>query len=147
GDDGRWLDMCAGPGGKAALLGALARQRDAHLVANELHEHRARLVRQTVARRGDSVAVTVGDATTPAWEPASCRRVPRDAPCPRRGALRRRAEARWRRTPEDLATLQQLQARLLDVAIASVRPGGVVGYVTCSPVLAETVEVVDAALA
>lgn len=147
GADARWLDMCAGPGGKAALLGALARQCDAHLVANELQEHRAALVRKTVARLGDAVTVTVGDATTPAWEPASFDRVLLDAPCTGLGALRRRAEARWRRTPEDLATLQQLQARLLDVAIASVRPGGVVGYVTCSPVLAETVEVVDAALA
>jgi hypothetical protein len=49
GPDARWLDLCAGPGGKAALLGAIAAQRDASLVANEVQPHRAELVRQAVA--------------------------------------------------------------------------------------------------
>lgn len=147
GPDDRWLDMCAGPGGKAALLGALAAGRGAHLVANELQEHRATLVRRAVRRLEGSVTVQTGDATAPAWGSGTFDRVLLDAPCTGLGALRRRAEARWRRTPEDLATLVDLQRRLLGVAAASVRPGGVVGYVTCSPVLAETREIVDAALA
>ena len=49
GEDGRWLDLCAGPGGKAALLGALAQRRGAELVANESAPHRAELVRRTLA--------------------------------------------------------------------------------------------------
>jgi 16S rRNA (cytosine967-C5)-methyltransferase len=61
--------------------------------------------------------------------------------------LRRRPEARWRRTPEDVETLRPLQERLLDSAITSVRPGGVVAYVTCSPHRVETRSVVEAVLA
>lgn len=147
GRDERWLDMCAGPGGKAALLGALARRRGAHLLANELQAHRATLVRRTVRALGDAVTVQTGDATAPSWEQAAYDRVLLDAPCTGLGALRRRAEARWRRTPDDLADLTRLQRRLLEVAADSVRPGGIVAYVTCSPVVAETTEVVEAVLA
>lgn len=147
GGDTRWLDMCAGPGGKAALLGALARERGATLLANELQEHRSTLVRSAVTRLEDVVEVVTGDATAPAWQPAAFDRVLLDAPCTGMGALRRRPEARWRRTPEDLATLTTLQARLLDVAVGSVRPGGVVGYVTCSPLVAETSDIVSGLLA
>lgn len=147
GDDLRWLDMCAGPGGKAALLGALARERGATVLANELQEHRTALVRSAVARLDDAVEVVTGDATAPAWQAGSFDRVLLDAPCTGMGALRRRPEARWRRTPEDLAALTALQTRLLDVAVDSVRPGGVVGYVTCSPVVAETSDAVTALLA
>jgi len=146
GRDEAWLDLCAGPGGKAALLGALARQRGARLVANELQEHRADLVRSAVRPLGDVVTVVCGDGTRPTWEAGTFDRVLLDAPCTGLGALRRRAEARWRRTPDDLADLVRLQERLLDVALDSVRPGGVVAYVTCSPVLAETADVVAGAV-
>ncbi|ADG74753.1 Fmu (Sun) domain protein [Cellulomonas flavigena DSM 20109] len=141
GRDERWLDMCAGPGGKAALLGALAAQRGARLVANEVQPHRARLVRQALrAVPGEAVEeVRTGDARTVGeLEPGAYDRVLLDAPCTGLGALRRRPESRWRRTPADLATLAALQRELLASAVAAVRPGGVVGYVTCSPHLAET---------
>jgi len=87
-----------------------------------------------------------GDGTRPPWALAAFDRVLVDAPCSGLGALRRRPESRWRRTPEDLADLVPLQKLLLDRALDSVRPGGVVGYATCSPVLAETAAVVSAAL-
>jgi len=141
GPDARWLDLCAGPGGKAALLGALAAQRGARLVANEVQPHRTRLVEQALrAVPGDAVEeVRTSDGrTTGALEPAAYDRVLLDAPCTGLGALRRRPESRWRRTPADLATLSALQRELLASAVAAVRPGGVVGYVTCSPHLAET---------
>jgi len=138
GSDDRWLDMCAGPGGKAALLVGLARARGATVVANDRHEHRAELVRQALAPYGGGYEVVVGDGTRPPWEKASFDRVLVDAPCTGLGALRRRPEARWRRTPADLAALAPLQRDLLRAALDSVRPGGVVAYVTCSPHLAET---------
>lgn len=144
----RWLDMCAGPGGKAALLGALATEAGAFLLANERAPHRADLV--GTALRGvapDRAAVIVGDGTRPAWLPGSFDRVLVDAPCSGLGALRRRPESRWRRQPGDIAELVPLQRALLERAIDSARPGGVIGYATCSPVLAETVEVVQATLA
>jgi 16S rRNA (cytosine967-C5)-methyltransferase len=145
GRDEVWLDLAAGPGGKAGLLAGLAAQRGALLVANEVAPHRAKLVGRALADSPNAVAV-VGDGLQPAWRDGSFDRVLLDAPCSGLGALRRRPEARWRRRPEDLAGLGPLQRRLLDTAIASTRSGGVVGYVTCSPHLAETRAVVSDAL-
>ncbi|MFF2266821.1 RsmB/NOP family class I SAM-dependent RNA methyltransferase [Cellulosimicrobium cellulans] len=145
GPDARWLDLCAGPGGKAALLAALAAERGARLVANEVQPHRARLVEKALAAvPADAVeAVRTGDGRVVGQdEPGAYDRVLLDAPCTGLGALRRRPESRWRRTPADLATLTGLQRELLDSALDAVRPGGVVGYVTCSPHLAETQVVV-----
>lgn len=145
GRDECWLDLCAGPGGKAALWGALARRRGATVVANEVQRHRAELVRQGV-RALDNVEVTVHDGRHGPWEPGSFDRVLVDAPCTGLGALRRRPESRWRRTPSDLADLTRLQGDLLGRALELVRPGGVVAYATCSPVVAETRGVVDDAV-
>jgi len=125
GPDERWLDLCAGPGGKAALLAALGRQRGARVVANELAHHRAVLVSRAV-RLLPGAAVMVGDGRRPAWAYEAFDRVLVDAPCTGLGALRRRPEARWRRRPEDLPGLVALQRHLLTSAIDSVRPGGVV---------------------
>lgn len=146
GRDERWLDMCAGPGGKASLLGALAAERGAFLLANERAPHRAELVARAM-RNLPNAAVMAGDGTRPAWPTDAFDRVLVDAPCSGLGALRRRPESRWRRQPSDIADLVPLQKALLKSALASVRPGGVVAYATCSPVLAETVEVVESVLA
>lgn len=143
GPDERWLDMCAGPGGKAALLAGMATARGAGLLAAEKHEHRARLVE--AALRGDpgQHEVLVADATTPPWPDDDFDRVMLDAPCTGLGALRRRPEARWRRSPDDVGELRSTQVALLRSAIRSVRPGGLVAYVTCSPHPSETLSVVD----
>ena len=143
GRDDRWLDLCAGPGGKAALLGAIAAQRGATVVANELQEHRAELVRQSV-RLLPNVDVVSFDGREGPWQAGSFDRVLVDAPCTGLGALRRRPESRWRRTPADLEQLVPLQKALALRALEVVRPGGVVTYATCSPHLAETDEVVSA---
>ncbi|MET8052541.1 transcription antitermination factor NusB [Streptosporangium sp. NPDC005286] len=158
GADSRWLDLCAGPGGKAGLLDAIATHGDeaglaagagpaafpggARLLAAELQYHRARLVWQTTRQ----AAVITANGTVPAWRPGVFDRVMLDAPCTGLGALRRRPEARWRRDPRSLPELGRLQRDLLASAIEAVRPGGVVGYVTCSPHLAETDVVVGDAL-
>lgn len=147
GIDRRWLDMCAGPGGKAALLGALAAQSGARVLAGERQPHRAALVRQACrALPAGTVATVVADATAPAWPAGSFDRVLLDAPCSGLGALRRRPEARWRRGAEDIPELVELQRLLLTAALEAVRPGGVVLYATCSPVVAETAGVVAAVL-
>ncbi|MDP9777629.1 16S rRNA (cytosine967-C5)-methyltransferase [Nakamurella flavida] len=142
GPDVRWLDLAAGPGGKAALLGGLAAQRGARLDAVEPAAHRAKLVRQATA--GLPVDVHVADGRDPGLA-GGYDRVLLDAPCTGLGALRRRPEARWRRQQGDVAPLVTLQRELLASAARLVRPGGVVGYVTCSPHLAETAGVVDRA--
>jgi 16S rRNA (cytosine967-C5)-methyltransferase len=146
GPDERWLDLCAGPGGKAALLAALAAQRGARLVANEPQPHRADLVRRALAGADGVAEVTVADGTTPPWPAGSFDRVLVDAPCSGLGALRRRPEARWRRSPDDLRALVALQRALVDSALDLVRPGGVVLYATCTPVLAETRDVLGSVL-
>ncbi len=146
GPDTRWLDLCAGPGGKASLLAALAAQRGATLVANEVAPHRANLVRKALrAVPGGAVErVRTGDGRDLGQqEPGAYDRVLVDAPCTGLGALRRRPESRWRRTPADLTALTGLQRELLGSALDAVRIGGVVAYVTCSPHLAETRVVVD----
>ena len=143
----QWLDLCAGPGGKSALLAAIAGQNDAHLTAVELHDHRAELVRQATAPSQEFVTVRTQDGREVGEEePEKYDRVLVDAPCTGMGALRRRPEARWRRTPNDLANLTPLQRELLDSALAAVKPGGIVAYATCSPHLAETIVVVEDAL-
>ena len=146
----RWLDLCAGPGGKAGLLAALSLRRSATVFANEVSEHRTRLVEQAVDAAidaGAEVYVGTGDGRTiGAEEPGGFDRVLVDAPCTGLGALRRRPEARWRRTPSDVSALTGLQAELLDSAVGATRPGGVVAYATCSPHLAETRQVVEQAL-
>ena len=149
GRDERWLDLCAGPGGKAALLAAVAGERGARIVANELQPHRTQLVEQALrAVPADAVEdVRTGDGRAlGALEPASFDRVMVDAPCTGLGALRRRPEARWRRSPADLPALGALQRELLVSAVRAVRVGGVVAYVTCSPHLVETQLVVKDAL-
>ncbi|HEX5524295.1 MAG TPA: rRNA small subunit methyltransferase B, partial [Pedococcus sp.] len=136
--------------GKAGLLAALALRASADLTANEVSPHRADLVRQTLrpaadraAEQGRTLEVRTGDGRTVGEdEPGRYQRVLVDAPCTGLGALRRRPEARWRRTPADLADLGRLQRDLLASAIDATAPGGVVAYATCSPHLAETLFVV-----
>jgi len=143
-----WLDMCAGPGGKSRLLAGLSATGGGRLIAAELHPHRAELVRQAIARASDAAPVKpedqvlVADGRAAAWQDAVFDRVLLDVPCSGLGALRRRPEARWRKQATDIPALAELQRALLRSAIAAVRPGGVVAYVTCSPVPAETSDVV-----
>ena len=129
-----WLDLCAGPGGKAALLSSIARQRNIKFTANEVSAARAELVIQVV--HGDRVLVL--DGRTIGSLPEKFDAILIDAPCTGLGALRRRPEVRWRRTLQDLRALTQLQRELVDSAIEALKPGGVLGYATCSPHLAET---------
>ena len=138
-DSGRWLDLAAGPGGKAVLLGALAEIEQATLTGVEISEHRADLVRG--ATKDLPVTVHTADGRDPGLEPGFDR-VLLDAPCSGLGALRRRPEARWRKTAADIPGLVTLQRELLESALRLVRPGGVVLYATCSPHLSETVSVI-----
>ncbi|MCS3428559.1 transcription antitermination factor NusB [Leucobacter aridicollis] len=152
----RWLDLCAGPGGKTAILGAEAVVEGATVRANEVSDHRAELVRNSVdgvlAVAPDTVTVVSHDGREE--EAFGCGReghelydrILVDAPCSGLGALRRRPEARWRKQPSDLPELTALQSELIDAAVAHLKPGGVLAYVTCSPHLAETRVGVERAL-
>jgi 16S rRNA (cytosine967-C5)-methyltransferase len=129
-------------------------------VASDVRPHRARRVLEALRRAGraelapaaiqpvtgvtHSDAVVAADGRHVPWPPGTFDRVLADVPCSGLGSLRRRPEARWRKTPEDVKELAVLQRELLEAAIDSARPGGVIAYVTCTPHLAETREVVTA---
>lgn len=141
-----WLDLCAGPGGKTAVLGAEALIGGATVRANEVSDHRAELVRRSVVHCESVVEVVSADGREDAafgGPTALFDRILVDAPCTGLGALRRRPEARWRKRPGDLPGLTKLQGELLDAAAAHLAPGGLIAYVTCSPHLAETRVVVE----
>jgi len=138
----RWLDLCAGPGGKTAVLAAEALATGAVLEANEVSPARAGLVRDSVAGVPLEVPVSEEDGRARAGH-GRYDRILVDAPCTGLGALRRRPEARWRKTPADVPDLTELQGALLTAAFESLAPGGIVAYVTCSPHLAETAAIVS----
>ncbi len=139
----RWLDLCAGPGGKTAILAAEALAGGATLEANEVARARAGLVRNAVSGIPLDVPVSEEDGRVRAGSaPHAYDRILVDAPCTGLGALRRRPEARWRKSPSDIPELTALQGDLLTAAITALKPGGIVAYVTCSPHLAETTGVV-----
>lgn len=145
--DDTWLDLCSGPGGKAALLAAIAHKTQATLTCVEPASHRAELVTKALNSLPGSHQIQVRDGREVGEDlPDHFDRILVDVPCTGLGALRRRPEARWRRTPDDLVSLGPLQRALLNSALDAVRPGGVVAYVTCSPHPAETYLVVHDAV-
>lgn len=136
----KWLDLCAGPGGKAALLAAIARERSIDFTANEISVPRAQLVQRVV----HGARVWTGDGRDIAEHNERFDAILIDAPCTGLGALRRRPEVRWRRSLQDLRELTALQRELIESALSILESGGILGYATCSPHLAETtVHVID----
>jgi 16S rRNA (cytosine967-C5)-methyltransferase len=134
GGSDNWLDLCAGPGGKAALLSALAKESGKKFTANEISAPRAKLVEQVIG----GARVIVGDGRQISLLGEKFGAVLADVPCTGLGALRRRPEVRWRRTVADLRQLTELQRELADAAVSVVADGGFFGYATCSPHLVET---------
>ena len=133
-DRNSWLDVCAGPGGKAALLAAIAKNNEIEFSANEISDVRAKLVRQVV----QGALVTTLDAREIASLQKTYGAILADVPCTGLGALRRRPEVRWRRSVADLKSLVVLQSEIIDASISVLEPGGIFGYATCSPHLSET---------
>jgi 16S rRNA (cytosine967-C5)-methyltransferase len=147
GEGETWLDLCAGPGGKAALLAALSKQTGVSLMANEVQEHRADLVRDALSPIDNRIRVMVEDGRLfGEMMPNKFDRILIDAPCTGLGALRRRPEARWRKSASDLKTLTGLQFELLASGYEALKPGGLLLYVTCSPHLSETTAIIDKAM-
>lgn len=129
-----WLDLCAGPGGKAALLASIAKVNGRDFTANEISKPRSELVKQVIG----TARLWVGDGRDIASHNERFGAILADVPCTGLGALRRRPEVRWRRQVSDLRALTQLQRELSDAAISILEVDGYFGYATCSPHLAET---------
>lgn len=133
-DAQRTLDLCAGPGGKAALLASITRESGRSFIANEVSETRANLVKKVV----QGAPVWNSDGRTIAEQGETFDAILADVPCTGLGALRRRPEVRWRKTLQDVRTLTKLQLELAEGALSVLNPGGILGYATCSPHYAET---------
>lgn len=139
----RVLDACAGPGGKAAVLASALQAVGGKLVAIEQHPHRAELVRNSVRAFSTLVDVVTADVNEYLVDHRPWDLIVLDAPCSGLGALRRRPEARWTKSPEDLPGLTHTQRTLLASAADALAPGGHLVYVTCSPVVEETTDAVS----
>lgn len=149
GRDKLWLDLCAGPGGKSALLAALGAPRGARVVANEISAHRARLVERSVSALENVTVENLDGRTIPSPKEdgiSGYDRVLVDAPCSGLGSLRRRPESRWTHRLEDLEEMVPLQQGLLQRGIEVTRRGGVLAWVTCTPQVEETIDLVEWAL-
>jgi 16S rRNA (cytosine967-C5)-methyltransferase len=130
----RTLDLCAGPGGKAALIANICSESARDFVAHEISEARAALVKNVIGK----FPVWVGDGRNIAERGETFDAILADVPCTGLGALRRRPEVRWRRSVQDLRSLTQIQRELSDAALSILNAGGIFGYATCSPHFAET---------
>ena len=127
----RVLDLCAAPGGKTTHLAALM-GGEGEVTAVEQDATRARDIARNAERLGaGNVEVVVGDAAEPAFG-GEYDRVLVDPPCSDLGTLRSRPDARWRKSPQQVTELTALQARILDAAVAALRPGGRLVYSTCT---------------
>jgi 16S rRNA (cytosine967-C5)-methyltransferase len=135
----RVLDLCAAPGGKATAVADRVGPAG-HVLAVDLHEHRANSIRALAARLDLAGTIEVRCADSTALDPAEVGtfdRVLLDAPCSGSGVLAARPDSRWKHTEEGLADLTSLQQRLLTRAAQLVRPGGTLVYSTCSILRAE----------
>jgi 16S rRNA (cytosine967-C5)-methyltransferase len=132
----RVLDMCSAPGGKATAMAGSG----AHVVAADRQAHRAVLVQENASRLDLDLPVITADGTRPPFRPGTFDAVLLDAPCSGLGALRRRADARWRIEPTDVRELARLQAQLLTAAADMVAPGGRLVYSVCTMLDAESVD-------
>ena len=128
-------DLCAAPGGKSTLMA----EAGACVIAGDLQTHRAALVAGNARRlRLTNVDTVVADGQRPPFRDGSFDRILIDAPCSGLGVLRRRPDARWRMTPDDVTELSVLQRRLLDAAVPLLKPGGRLVYSVCTLTSGET---------
>ena len=132
----RVLDTCAAPGGKATAMAAAG----AVVTAADVRPNRISLITDNARRLGIELEIVVADACEPPFEPSSFDAVLIDAPCSGLGALRRRADARWRIQPSDITELAALQRRILAASAPLVRPGGRLVYSVCTITAAESID-------
>ena len=138
-------DIGAAPGGKTTHLAALMNDQG-RILAVDPHAGRLGVLAENAKRLGVTrIEVRTQDGTQPLGEPVDRALV--DAPCSGFGVMYRKADLRWRATPEEVDALPALQRRILDAVAADVKPGGVLVYATCTVNRAENQDVIRAFLA
>ncbi len=137
----RIIDLCAAPGGKAAYIAELTND-DSQIIAVDVNEARLNLVAKYRDRLGlKSLQLVAADGTTFRCEPAD--RLILDAPCSGLGVLSKRVDLRWKRTPEQIQELIQLQTQLINNAATLIKSGGVMVYCTCTIEPAENQQIIE----
>tara|TARA_Y100001960_G_C14358344_1_gene673054 strand:- start:76 stop:723 length:648 start_codon:yes stop_codon:yes gene_type:complete len=131
------LDLCAAPGGKATALAA----NGFDVVAGDISTNRVSLISDNAERLGYQFPLVIADGRFPPYRTGCFSGVLIDAPCSGLGVLRRRADARWRITPDALNRLAALQLELLNAAFDLVHKDGVIIYSVCTLTIQETIGV------
>jgi len=139
------VDLCAAPGGKTAQLA----KAGARVIAVDRSPARMARLRENLARLALEAEVVVADATE--WPGGNSsggfEGILVDAPCTSTGTIRRHPDVAWLRQEADIAALAALQKRLLQRAVALLKPGGTLVYCTCSLEPEEGEQVISALLA
>lgn len=141
-----WLDTCAAPGGKTATMAQVAPISQIKITAVDIHPHKEKLIKHNI-REFKNVEVLVGDSRLSPWKNKKFDRILIDAPCTGLGAIRRRSESRWQKKPIDVKDLVTNAKEIFHAAMNSIKPGGFIEYVVCSPILEETDDFVKWAMA
>jgi 16S rRNA (cytosine967-C5)-methyltransferase len=140
-------DLCAGVGGKATHLAEWT-DDSGSLLATDTSADRLKVLAADASRLDlHTISIFHSDARAYPVEPETLDYALLDAPCSGTGSLRRQADARWNKSPDQLTALAALQRELLEAAARALKPGGILLYCTCSLEPEENEEVVDAFLA
>lgn len=136
------VDACAAPGGKSRLLRSLLPKQTR---LRSIDKSNQRLKRLSELERGDNWSTELADFTE--FRDNEFDAVLIDAPCSSLGSVRRKPDTKYRNSRADLSGYAEQQAALLESAWRNLKPGGVVGYVTCSPTVEETDRLVRRSMA
>ena len=135
------VDLCAAPGGKTTFLAELTKD-EADIFAVDANLQRLNLIRQNLNRlKLKSVQLVQADGTQYSSQKVDKAIV--DAPCSGLGVLSKRIDLRWKRIPDQLEELSELQLKLLQNAAKLVKPGGVIVYCTCTIEPEENEQIID----
>jgi 16S rRNA (cytosine967-C5)-methyltransferase len=142
------LDLCSAPGGKTAHMAALM-QNQGEIVATDLYPHRLKLVQETAKKYRINIIYPekLDGRSLPPDKKGAFQRVLLDVPCSGHGVIRRKGDLKWRRKPEDIASLSMLQLQLLKEAFKALSPGGILLYSACTIEPEETTNVIETFLA
>lgn len=136
-DETNWLDLCAAPGGKAATMAQERVHIGIKISLYDVHPHKKELMEGNL-KDFENIEIKIADSRLQPWGNLKFDRILLDAPCTGLGAIQRRAEARWKKTPDQIKELSDKAKELFDVCVKSLKHGGYLEYVVCSPILEET---------
>ena len=138
------LDACSAPGGKTTYMAELMKNKG-KIEAWDIHEHRTKLVEQNAQRLGINIIETkVKDASL--YDESLKEKFDKillDVPCLGIGVIKRKPDIKWKRKPEDVKNITEIQKKILDNCSKYLKKNGVMVYSTCSILEKENQDIVD----